>query len=135
MGPGAAELAVIVPELRETFPDLPSTAPTDDPGAARFRLFDSLASFIRKASANQPLVLLLEDLHAADGDSLLLLEFVARQLSTSNLLIICTYRDVELGRHHPLTRSLAELRRTSRFHRMLLPSLDEAKVQAGLLLV
>jgi len=74
------------------------------------------------------LVLVLDDLHWADHPSLLLLEFVARELSNARLLIIGTYRDVELSRQHPLSRSLGELTRERLFQRVLLRGLDQEDV-------
>jgi hypothetical protein len=73
-----------------------------DPEQARFRLFDSLTTFLKRASAAQPLVLILDDLHCADNASLLLLQFLARELQSSGLLVVGTYRDVEVGPQHPL---------------------------------
>ena len=48
LGAGAADLAQIVPELRERVPDCPSRRL--DPEAARFRLFDATAQFLRRAA-------------------------------------------------------------------------------------
>ena len=79
LGAGAAELAQILPELRELFPTCPSRLALE-PEAARFRLFDATAEFLRNASASRPIVLVLDDLHAADAPSLLLLRFLAREL-------------------------------------------------------
>ena len=76
---------------------------------ARFRLFDSFAAFLAGASSARPLVIVLDDLHWADEPSLLLLRFVARRLADTGLLLIGTYRDVELGRHHPLADTLGDL--------------------------
>ena len=66
LGAGAAELAQIVPELRERFPDLPEPPALESEGA-RFRLFDATAEFLRNASARRPILLVLDDLHAADA--------------------------------------------------------------------
>ena len=74
------------------------------------------------------MVLVLDDLHWADHPSLLLLEFVARELSNARVLIIGTYRDVELSRQHPLSRSLGELTRERLFQRVLLRGLDQEDV-------
>jgi len=128
MGPGAVEIAAIVPEVGGAFPNLAVPESTNQTDVGRFRLFDAIASFLRRASENQPLVLILEDLQDADGDSLRLLEFVARELSNTNVMIVGTYRDVELGRRHPLSRTLAELRRSSNFHRLLLLGLNEGAI-------
>ena len=49
----------------------------------RVRLFDATAEFLRVAGEQQPLVLVLDDLHAADPPSLLLLRFLARELGST----------------------------------------------------
>ena len=97
MGAGAADIAEVVSEVRERLPGLPP-APKLEPEQARFRLFDSITAFLKTASQRQPLVLILDDLHWADQPSLMLLQFVARELNGARLLIIGTYRDMELSR-------------------------------------
>ena len=79
LGAGASDLAQLLPELRELFPDLPEP-PDLEPESARFRLFEAASSFLRSAAKTRPLVLVLDDLHAADEPSLLLLQFLAREL-------------------------------------------------------
>jgi eukaryotic-like serine/threonine-protein kinase len=110
MGARAADVAQLAPELRERFPDLPATAPTEDLEGARFRLFDCLTSFFKSASRIEPLVLVLDDLHWADKSSLLLLQFLAREIADSRLLAIGTYRDVEAQQGHPLVEILPTMR-------------------------
>ncbi|MEE9279178.1 MAG: protein kinase [Myxococcota bacterium] len=127
MGPGAAQIADVVSEVRERLPGLP-VAPKLDPEEARFLLFDAITTFLKNASGNEPLVLLLDDLHWADKPSLLLFQFLAAELAQSRLLLVGTYRDVELGRHHPLEETLAELARTQTSERVLLRGLTEADV-------
>ena len=68
-----------------------------------------MTSLLLAAARDRPLVIVLDDLHWADEPSLLLLRFAARELASSGLLILGTYRDVELGRHHPLARVLGEI--------------------------
>jgi len=116
MGAGAADIAEVVSDVRERLPDL-QPAPELEPDQARFRLFDSIAAFLKTASQRQPLVLVLDDLHWADQPSLLLLQFVARELGGARLLLIGTYRDVELSRQHPLAEALGELTRERLFQR------------------
>ncbi len=94
LGRGAEDIAQVVPELRDRFPDLPQPA-SNEPEGARFRLFDSIASFLRQASLAQPLLFVLDDLHAADAPSLLLLRFLADAVAKSRILVIATYRDVD----------------------------------------
>jgi predicted ATPase len=87
-----------------------------------------LASFLQNAAANRPLVLVLDDLHWADNDSLALLEFIAPELAAAPLLVIGTYRDVEVSRRHPLSETLAELTREQRLERIHLGGLSQAEV-------
>ena len=108
LGSRAADVAQLVPELAERLGDVGEPPPMDAE-QARFRLFDSVAGFLAGASQSRPLVLVLDDLHWADEPSLLLLRFLARRLADTGLLVVGTYRDVELGRHHPLAETLADL--------------------------
>ncbi len=107
LGAGAAEVAQLIPEVAEKLDIEP--AGSGESEEARFRLFDSVTTLLLTASNDRPLVIVLDDLHWADEPSLLLLRFAARELGSSGLLILGTYRDVELGRHHPLARVLGEI--------------------------
>lgn len=127
MGPGAADIAQVVSEIKERLPDL-SPPPTLEPEQARFRLFDSVTTFLKNASKLQPLVLILDDLHWADKPSLLLLQFLARELKDASILVVGTYRDMELGRQHPLSQTLGELSRLGLSARILLRGLTEQDV-------
>jgi predicted ATPase len=106
IGAGASDIAQMLPEVRDLFPDLPPP-PNVDPDSARFQLFDSTASLLISAASIDPLVLVLEDLHAGDTPSLLLLRFLANQIGDTKLLVMGTYRDVELTPEHPLTSAVA----------------------------
>ena len=128
MGTGATDIAEVVPEVRQRLPDLPPP-PALEPEQARFRLFDAVTTFLQRAAHRRPLVLLLDDLHWADRPSLLLLEFLAREISGTPLLVLGTYRDVEVSRRHPLHQTLAELTREHLFQRVLLRGLDREDVQ------
>jgi len=123
---GAADIAQILPQLRELLPDLPE--PSLEGEGARFRLFDSAARFLRNAAAARPLVLVLDDLHAADEPSLLLLRFVAGGLGGSRILVVGTYRDVDPTVRDPLASTLAELARERVTRRIDLGGLTAADV-------
>jgi predicted ATPase len=127
LGTGAAEVAQLLPELRDQFADL-SDPPSLSPEAARFRLFEKLASFLVTAARPQPLVLVLDDLHAADEPSLLLLQFVAGQLQEAPLLIVGAYRDAEVEPDTPLASVVADLLRERVTHVLALDGLSEAEV-------
>jgi DNA-binding SARP family transcriptional activator len=127
LGPDAGDVAQLFPELRRLFPDLPEP-PAQGSEGARFRLFDALAAFLENAARGRPLVLVLDDLHAADEPSLLLLRFLARELRASRLLIVGAYRDVDPTLQDPLVTALAELVREPVTQRLALDGIVEAEV-------
>ncbi len=104
--------------------------PLADPEAAQFRLFDAFLTFVRAMSGQVPLLILLDDLHWADKPSLLLLQHVARELSRMRVLVVCTYRDTDLSRTHPLSEALARLNREAGFDRIVLRGLSRDEVAA-----
>ena len=127
LGAGAAQLAQIVPELRQRFPDLPEP-PALESEVARFRLFDATAEFLGNISQAPPTVLVLDDLHAADAPSLLLLRFLARELRSTHILLLAAYRDVDPIPGRPLTETLAEVAREPVTRRVSLGGLSEREV-------
>jgi len=127
MGAGAADIAEIVSDVGEQLPGL-QPSPQLEPDQARFRLFDSITAFLKSAGRRQPLVLILEDLQWADQPSLLLLEFLARELAGGRLLVIGTYRDEDVTRRHPLSLTLGELTRERLFQRVQLRGLEHQDV-------
>ena len=131
---GGAAIAEIVPEIREKLPKL-GLLSAAEPEQARFRLFDSVATFLKNVSQEQPLLFVIDDLHWADDSSLLLLEFLAREIATSPVMIIGTYRDVEVTGDHLLNQVLGNLARENHFQRMQLGGLTRKEtgelVEAG----
>ncbi|TML62493.1 MAG: hypothetical protein E6G18_00430 [Actinobacteria bacterium] len=81
---------------------LPPTINSDGP-EGQFRFFEAVTQTLRDQTATQPLLLVLDDLQAADEASVLLLEFVATELPEMSALVVA------LGR--PETARLAELER------------------------
>jgi DNA-binding CsgD family transcriptional regulator/tetratricopeptide (TPR) repeat protein len=128
LGPVAAGVAEMLPELRVRLPEL-EQPPALEPEQARFRLFDSTTTFLRNASRAHLLMLVLDDLHWADQPSLLLLRFLARQMEESRLLVVGTYRDVEVSRQHPLVATLAQLSREPVFQHLSLRGLSRPDTQ------
>jgi DNA-binding SARP family transcriptional activator len=124
---GAAELAQLLPELHEILPGLPEPDSPDSDGA-RFRLFDATVEFLRRASARRPLVLVLDDLHAADTPSLLLLQFLAREVGATRLLIVGAFRDVDPVPNRALAAMLAEVAREPVTRRLPLAGLSPPDV-------
>ena len=110
MGAGASDIAQMLPEVGDLFPDLIEPTAADSDGA-RFQLFDSATTFLRAAATARRLLVIIDDLQAADTPSIRFLRFFASQLGDMPLLVVGTYRDVELTPEHPLTSALAELAR------------------------
>ena len=128
MGPGASAIVEIVAEAREKLPAIPIAPQIDDPEAARFRLFESITTFLTRATQEQSLVLVMDNLHWADASSLRLLEFMAQDMQNSKMLIVGTYRDVDISRGHPLYHALGELSRQRIFTRIPVRGLEEEEV-------
>jgi tetratricopeptide (TPR) repeat protein len=127
LGRSAAHLAQLVPEAGDFSPEPARTAGVD-PETARFRLFEAVADFLRKGGEARPLVLVLDDLHAADTPSLLLLQFLAAELADARLLVVGAYRDVDPTLHDPLSSALGALARLPVTRMLALSGLDRPEV-------
>lgn len=127
VGPDGPVLAQLLPELRSILPDLPPPPPSDAE-ASRFRLFDATARFLRKAAERRPLLLVMDDLHAGDVPSLLLLRFAAGELAASRILVVGLHRHLELPSDHPVAEVLAGLGREPATRSVLLGGLGQRDV-------
>jgi len=105
LGPAASHLNLIVPQIGEQL-RIPSAPEIE---TNRFQLFNAVHTFLQRASRQAPMLLILEDLHWADQNSLLLLELIAQELSGHSVLVVATYRDSEV--RPPLTQTFGELAR------------------------
>jgi len=127
------ELARIVPDLRQLVPDLPETvaeasAPLT-PAHARFRVFDAITQLLCRTAGDHLVVVVLEDVHWADPATLLLLQFLGREIATAPLVVVATYRPDEIEPAHPLVETLAELAREPHYERLHLGGLAEVHVR------
>ena len=127
MGPGVRDIAEVVALVRDKLIDL-EPPPVLEPEQARFRLFDSITTFLKRACQAQPLVFVLDDLHWADRSTLLLLEYLAQEILTSRLLIVGTYRDVEITTRDALSQTLGNLVRQPLFMKVQLQGLARQEV-------
>ena len=80
---------------------LPPPFGTGSPAQSAYQLMQAVAGHLQTVAAYRPLVLLLENLHWADPDTLELLDVVARSLARTPLLLLATYREA-LHRSDPL---------------------------------
>jgi AAA ATPase domain len=104
---GGSGLGVLLGEAPATAPD--TAGPGPDPAEA-FRVFDAVTSALVAVAQDRPVVVVLDDLHWADPASLRLLEFAAQHTWFERLLLVGTYRDVEVEpAEHPLAPLLLQL--------------------------
>ena len=122
-----ADLAQLFPGFQEILPSGEARGRFEAEDA-RFRLFEAVSSFLRAASADRPVVMVLDDLHAADEPSLLLLRFVGRELASGRVLLVCALRNVDPMPSDPLSSALAELAREPSTTRLELHGLRERDV-------
>lgn len=115
LGGGAPYVARLVPEVADRVgPGVRAGAAASVEGdAGRFYLFEATARLLRNAASARPLLLLLDDLHAADSSSLWLLRFLVPDLPASPLMVLGSYRDVEAKQPGQLREALTELVRHS----------------------
>jgi DNA-binding CsgD family transcriptional regulator len=127
IGSGGADVANIVPELRDRL-DIEHEHETLTDPAARFRIFDSVTRYLLAVASQKPLVILLDNLHVADRSSFALLEYFCQQTVGTPILVVLAYRDSELGRQHPLRQTLNTLSRNAGYLRLPLTGLSETEV-------
>ncbi|MEA2475125.1 MAG: hypothetical protein QOE06_3040, partial [Thermoleophilaceae bacterium] len=104
------ELSRLAPELARRVAGAPAPRESDS-DTERYLLFGAAVGLLEQASADEPVVLILDDLHWADKPTLLLLKHLVASTAEMSLLVLGTFRDSELSRDHPLTDVLADLRR------------------------
>jgi DNA-binding CsgD family transcriptional regulator len=92
----------------------------------QLQLFDGVHALLTGLAEDNPVVLVLEDLHWADGSTRRLLSFLVARLRTQRIMIIGTYRGDDLHRRHPLRPLLAELVRQPALERMDLTPFSSA---------
>jgi DNA-binding winged helix-turn-helix (wHTH) protein/type II secretory pathway predicted ATPase ExeA len=120
---------------------LPWLAPRDDRdalrrelvGVTKERMLREMSEALEALTAERALVLVLEDLHWSDHSTLDLLGMLARREETARLLILASYRPVDvIVSGHPLQSLLQELRVRRQCHDIALPFLERADVAAYL---
>ena len=123
------DLARLVPGLGDRLSGLPAPRQSD-PETERYLLYAAVVGLLEGASADEPVVLIIDDLHWADAPTLSLLRHVVSAGPAMRALVVGTYRDSDLSREHPLTALLADLHREQGVERMKLTGLDGEDVLA-----
>ena len=128
LGVSAARLGPLLPDLAGRPPS--ARPPVVDLGAARFQLNQAAAGLLRRLADARPLLVVIDDLNWADVPSLSLLAFLATELKDARLVVLGTYRDVEVVAGRPLADTLGALAREPVVERISLGGLDRDGVAA-----
>ncbi len=121
------EIIRMLPGLVHRIARLPPPQ-SNDPDTERYLFFRSVGGLLAHASADRPVVLVLDDLQWADTPSLQLLRYLMGTYEPLQLMIVGTYRDTQLFEHQPLTDTFAALRREGPITRISLRGLDQSGV-------
>ncbi|UMG92290.1 AAA family ATPase [Nocardioides sp. TF02-7] len=120
---GRDALATLLPELR----DPAGAAPAGD---LQLQLFEAVVRVLRGAAGVRPLVVVVEDVHWADGSSRSLLQFAARTLGDAPVLLVLTFRPDEASGARQLRGMVDDLARLPGAVRLPLRRLDRREVAA-----
>lgn len=126
LGPRAWRLEALLPGIAPA--GLARPPESSEPEVARFRLFEALSSALTYCAEQAPILLVLEDLHWADVDSLRMLDLELQRLRSAPILVLATCRDDEIDALHPLARTLGEVARHDWCARLELPGLSVEEV-------
>lgn len=129
LGSQAADLAQVVPAIRDHLPAQPTPSRSTDPADARYRLLRAVTAALVSLAATCPILLVLEDLQDADRGTLDMLGHLSRHLTGAHILVVGTYRSTEVDRAHPLTQTIATMRRHVPVDRLGLTGLTQREVQ------
>ncbi|WP_374404583.1 AAA family ATPase [Niveibacterium sp.] len=128
VAPNARLLTDLMPELERIIgpqPAVPELPPTE----AQNRFQIALLNFIRAITAEQPLVIFLDDLQFSDASSLNLIRWLASARELTRLLFIGAYRSNEVDVGHPLRLALNEVEESRTIHELPLRPLEQASVE------
>ncbi len=123
------EIARLVPGLNRVVTEAPEPSGSDAE-IRRYELFGSVVGLLGAVAARTPVLVVLDDLHWADKQTLLLLRHVVAHAISDRLMIAGTYRDVELTETHALSEALAALRRETGVERIALRGLHDVDTVA-----
>ena len=126
-----ADLLQIAPDLRIKYPDVYPN-PALEPQSEQQRIFESVTSWIGALSARSPVLLFIDDVHWADSGTLALLRYLARRSSKLRLMILASYREMELDETGTLKTVLNDLNRERLSTRIKLTRFDRQQTRAML---
>ncbi|WP_370942902.1 helix-turn-helix transcriptional regulator [Amycolatopsis sp. cg5] len=104
--------------------------PRPEQDLGELQLFDAVLGVLTETARARPVVILLEDLHWADGSTRNLLSFLLSRLRSQRLLVVGSYREEDVYRRHPLRGLLSEMVRLATVERVDLRPFGEADARA-----
>jgi DNA-binding CsgD family transcriptional regulator len=110
LGTGGGELTRLLPDLPLRVGELPAPIP-GDPDTERHRLFTAVADLLTAVSRRHPMLFVVEDVHWADGPTLLLLRHLARAAADARMLLLATFQDTQAEVADEVSEALVDLRR------------------------
>jgi len=123
--PYAPELVKLVPDVCDFVDEFTPNPVLGNLQEERLRQFDHLTRFFLELAADRPLLIILEDLHWADIPSLDYLHHLLRNNTRAKLLVVGTYREVDLDPARPFYEKLVGLNRERLYTRIALRRLDK----------
>ena len=128
-GPGAPDLAKLVPRLAAEQVEAGAGPTAGDSEAERYRLFEAVVELLGALVRRRPVLLVLDDLHWAGRPTLQLLEHLLRSAVVANLCLVGTYRTAPADIDEPLREALPDLRRLPGVRRVALGGFDRTGVE------
>ena len=123
LGRSGGELTRLVPDLPALVADLPAPLHAD-PETERYWLFEAVRDLVERIARDQPLLLILDDLHWATKPDVMLLAHVLRSSAPAPMLVLGAYRDTEVDEAHPLGALLDDVPRLLGAQRLRIAGLD-----------
>ena len=124
-----AELAALVPEIGERFPDLPQLS-NDFPEARQARLSRAVDQLLEASRDGRPTVLMVDDFQWADDASAQVLHYLARHAAHRPVLLIYAYRDDAVDSDERFAQLVESLRRDTDARRVPLARLGYADTES-----
>ena len=123
-----ADLLELAPDLKPYFPYVSPNAELS-PQAEQQRLFENMVTFCGSLSEARPLLLVLDDAHWADSGSLALMRHLARRIRNKPILLLATYREIEIDEARPFREVLLDLNRERLARRLKLARLTSDQTE------
>jgi DNA-binding CsgD family transcriptional regulator len=135
-GPEAERLEALPTALRQELallvPELGGADAGPGPAISRYsqaRLYERLLSLLQHLGTDDPVTLVIEDLHWADASSRDFLAFTVRNLRRERMAALLTYRTDEVEPGHPLRPLIADLIRRRHVAELRLERLSRAEIE------